>query len=353
MRKLPMPTPLPSHPFNGGRKRKYLLRLGHVDIALSCLFVITVSAYYHYWSRWKLQQSDSTRRFSGQQQDPVNQNNHLVDPKIVYVHVGKTGGEWIKSQLPVICKTRRNSKLKQNCLQRFATSATPNAITDTTPALSLLQNAVIGYIHTTLIYPKNIQYSLAITHYLFSIRHPYERFQSWYIYNHPKSCDPREYNSPSCKTKNAIIEGLSSSTAIKSSSWNKLFFHDCFPTFYDLMDYNSNKKIVSKVGQVRDSVAGNNDVSSTTVSCSTVLWNGIKGDTTDNIVSSAKEPNHLYWNYQVRKKINKCKSLSVEPSSFKLSCLLSLVTSHSLSVALSPPVRLPVLLESNSGQSQQ
>lgn len=174
-----------------------------------------------------------------------NNNNYYLSKKplrILYVHIGKTGGEWIKSQLSVICKTRKNPQVKKACLEKFQTTSS-----------SQLSLQTVGYFHVHNLFPRN-GHALA-SHYLFSIRHPLTRLVSWYVYNHPRSCDPRENNSPSCKT----------------SDWKTKFF-TCFPTLEEFGKQPSE----------------NND------ECGKVLWDGWYGR-----VNNVKEPNHLYWNYQV------------------------------------------------------
>lgn len=164
--------------------------------------------------------------------------------RLLYVHIGKTGGEWIKSQLAIICKTRKNPKLRQTCLDSFPTEATSTELSRQTG----------GYLHVHNLFPRN---AIAwASHYLFSIRHPLQRLVSWYVYNHPQSCDPRESNSPSCK----------------SSDWKTKFF-DCFPTLEVLGG--------GQISKEKDD------------DCAQVLWNGWYGR-----LSNVKDPNHLYWNYQ-------------------------------------------------------
>lgn len=93
-------------------------------------------------------------------------------PKILFVHIGKTGGEFIKAQLAVICKTRKNKLVKADCLKRFQSSGKQ----------SLLSSYTMGYLHVhNPVFPKNgLQ---ASTHYLFSVRHPLSRFLSWCKYS--------------------------------------------------------------------------------------------------------------------------------------------------------------------------
>ena len=102
-----------------------------------------------------------------------NALNKRRRPKILVVHIGKTGGEFIKAQLAVVCKTRKNKLVKADCLKRFQTSGTQ----------SLLSTQTMGYLHVhNPVFPKNgLQ---ASTHYLFSVRHPLSRFLSWCKYKH-------------------------------------------------------------------------------------------------------------------------------------------------------------------------
>ena len=183
---------------------------------------------------------------------------------IVYVHVGKTGGEWIKTQLKMVCKTRRNRNIRAVCLQQKYPT--------------LLSTLAVGYIHTSTMYidsdvqkprqtiprTKSIRdASGAFSHYLFSIRHPLRRLVSWYTYNHPKSCDEREPHSPSCKT----------------SVW-KTSFYECFPRLQDLANHIQPAARMDMQGD----------------DCIKIFWNGwyARGDNIE-----PKDSNHLHWNYQV------------------------------------------------------
>ena len=186
--------------------------------------------------------------------------------RILYVHIGKTGGEWIKSQLLVVCHTRKNAKLKASCFERFKTEGSVPATAAEVHASkeTELSRQTIGYLHVNTLFPRN-GHQLA-SHYLYSVRNPLNRLISWYIYNHPQSCDPREGNSPSCK-KNA---------------W-KTSFYKCFPLLESLGWKNTSTK---------DIISGDDHLQ--TSKCSEILWNGWKGN-----VSNVKDPNHLYWNYHV------------------------------------------------------
>jgi hypothetical protein len=209
-----------------------------------------------YWSYYLLSKQESKATPLVIPNSPIPQK-----PKgVVYVHVGKTGGEWLKAQLKIVCKTRRNPNIRKDCLQRDYPS--------------LLSKQTVGYIHASSIYlakgqrfPKRESITddlSAFTHYLFTIRHPLTRLVSWYTYNHPVSCDHREPNSPSCKT----------------SEWKKQFFN-CYPTVQRL-----GENILEP--EEKDP------------HCFAVLWSGWYANTTNGIVNlEPKDPNHLHWNYQV------------------------------------------------------
>lgn len=208
-----------------------------------------------------LRQGDDSKKQSIAIPQASNQNGVRG---IVYVHVGKTGGEWIKAQLKMVCKTRRNKNIRAVCLQQKYPT--------------YLSKLTVGYIHTSTMYidsdvqkprqtiprTKSIRdASGAFSHYLFSLRHPLRRLMSWYTYNHPKSCDEREPHSPSCKT----------------STW-KTSFYKCFPTLQDLADHIQ--------PAARMNMQGND--------CTETFWNGwhARGDNME-----PKDSNHLHWNYQV------------------------------------------------------
>ena len=306
---MPKTTSVVSSPHDLSKMlRQHRRKLNFRRIVLLMPFLLAV--YLSCWWRWSIYLSplDGESHFQQQQQQPsrrdvtekymIEHKGSQASPRIIYVHVGKTGGEWVKAQLQVICKTRKNPQLKQKCLERF-TDSSPSSkqkLPSSSSSMSYASQWTVGYIHTTSVYPRNAK-ELS-THYMYSIRHPYERLKSWYIYNHPKSCDPRESNSPSCKNKLSKQPKLSKAASLQQQSWNELFFQYCFPTFHDIA-YNSNKTKVIKIYADNEDTSHSSSSSTTTtktVSCSSVLWNGIKGTN----ISSIKQPNHLYWNYQVR-----------------------------------------------------
>jgi hypothetical protein len=227
----------PPSSINDPKRRSSKLRIG------ICSRLLLLAALFWFMMQVALVPNNRTGASSFSRVGISAANNR----RILYVHIGKTGGEWIKAQLAVICKTRKNPQVQQACLQKFEQSTTPSHVSQQT----------VGYLHAhNNAYPRNAIH--LATHYLFSVRHPLRRLVSWYIYNHPRSCDPRESNSPSCKT----------------NEWKQGFF-GCFPTLNEL-----GRSLNLKSPEMTE--------------CLDLFRNGWKGD-----VSNVKDPNHLYWNYEV------------------------------------------------------
>lgn len=128
---------------------------------------------------------------------------------ILFVHVGKAGGETIKSILAVGCQSKRNKKYRNSCLGKL-----PN---------SSLSDAVTRYTHCFMIGRRAAPDS---TSYLYNLRHPVDRTVSWYYYVSPKNCYNETRGSPSCKTANFISNN--------PKEWEGLFFDRCFRTVEEL-----------------------------------------------------------------------------------------------------------------------
>ena len=86
---------------------------------------------------------------------PVSHKNHSM----LFVHVGKTGGETIKWRLKVICKIRGSKRKKERCYRQFQETQE-----------SRLSQSTIGYTHCGSIRPRLSMSN--ITTFLFSIRDP-------------------------------------------------------------------------------------------------------------------------------------------------------------------------------------
>jgi hypothetical protein len=132
--------------------------------------------------------------------------------RILFVHIGKTGGETIRNLLPVACQMRKKKTLLRSCTERFQMNLALNS----TP----LSQQTIGTIHCDLTVPrKSLKKATAL---IVSVRNPIDRVISWYRYIHPGNCNPQvDKESAACYAKTAMAGGL------KKTDWRRLFF-DCF-----------------------------------------------------------------------------------------------------------------------------
>lgn len=109
-----------------------------------------------------------------------------VTRRILFVHVGKAGGESIKQILKAGCSVMRNRNRRKTCL-----AALPN---------STLSDGVAGYFHCFSVQPKRME--SGATSFLFNLRHPVDRALSWYKYVHPDNCHREvDHGSPACLAK--------------------------------------------------------------------------------------------------------------------------------------------------------
>jgi Sulfotransferase family len=91
--------------------------------------------------------------------------------RIMFVHVGKAGGETAKYILRVGCTAFGNHEKRASCLQNLPPSK--------------LSDSVTSYLH---IEPKNPSATSRARAYLMVARDPVDRFISWYHYMHPAGC---------------------------------------------------------------------------------------------------------------------------------------------------------------------
>ena len=134
------------------------------------------------------------RKKQGSRSGSDNNSSHRNDTSmtnsqtILWIHVGKTGGETIKQILSIGCQSMANRKRKQSCLKHLPRRK------------SQLSLHTHGYYHCyKMTVSKQIRQqqlstasALPITShfdtYLYTIRHPVDRILSWYNYVHPQHC---------------------------------------------------------------------------------------------------------------------------------------------------------------------
>ncbi|CAJ1939211.1 unnamed protein product [Cylindrotheca closterium] len=238
----------------GGSNRSQRLRfIFGICIAVVALFNAYIATYHHQHIVEKVTTDPLTTPFlsgSGRNQDfspsstasrassatlshslisstPHQKLDRTKPRRVLFVHIGKTGGETIRQTLRVACRMRQNPSLQESCLQKFKN--------DPSLGKTPLNQQTIGTIHCLLMVPANAL-SKAST-LLVSVRNPIERVISWFRYLHPGNCNPLvDKQSTACNVKKALRrerkearkrQKRGTKGGDKPSSWITRFFQ-CF-----------------------------------------------------------------------------------------------------------------------------
>jgi len=142
----------------------------------------------------------------------IPKNSTTYNSSVLFLHVGKAGGETIKNVLAVGCRSRGNKRRREQCFAQL-----PNATLSTT---------VSAYYHCFSLRPKRLPQPPTVV--LYNLRHPVDRLLSWFRYVHPNACTPSERRkrqlNPNCLAQRA--------TEQQPDGWMARFFA-CFPTARD------------------------------------------------------------------------------------------------------------------------
>jgi hypothetical protein len=114
------------------------------------------------------------------------------------VHIGKSGGETIKSVLEFGCHAKRNHAWKQKCLAELPDSQ--------------LSRSTQGYLHCFQQTRSSVSVGQA-TGFLYSLRHPLHRTTSWLHYVHPKYCVRQSEGNETTHPASSTVTSLSGHTA--------------------------------------------------------------------------------------------------------------------------------------------
>mmetsp|Transcript_14446 Transcript_14446/g.34958 ORF Transcript_14446/g.34958 Transcript_14446/m.34958 type:complete len:451 (+) Transcript_14446:114-1466(+) len=207
----------------------------------------------------------------------LDRNNTLR--RVLFVHIGKTGGETIRQTLRVACHMRQNPNLQESCLAKFKN--------DPSLGKTPLNQKTIGTIHCLLMVPANAL-SKAST-LLVSVRNPIERVISWFRYLHPANCNSLvDKQSTACNVKKALRRERKEVRKRKKKggkgntkpSWTTRFF-ECFDS-------------LPQVGLALMKVGGDGDASATAKTpnnCSALAQKTIRG-------AASPISSHMHFNYE-------------------------------------------------------
>jgi len=245
------------------------------------------------------------------QQDDIHQNS-LVSvvspppqptspvpvPRIVFVHVGKTGGTTIGSLLRITCEARGvyNPVARESCLQTLANKQQRQQQKEHASSVkkkdlveeSQLSRHVVGFIHGTQAYVRSAISSendatpttraispetlLQQQQYedsnhsviLVSLRNPIQRIVSWFYYLHPNNCFQSHKTQDAlpdkaCITKRQIIR--------QPHGFEAQFYSKCFPTIHEFAKSLESETTISKTGAGAGGVG--DDINKTTATATT------------------------------------------------------------------------------------
>ena len=146
----------------------------------------------------------STSSYFRQYYHHANKNH-----SIYFVHIGKSGGETVKSILEFGCHARVNLERKLTCFKNLPDSQ--------------LSKVVRGYLHCL----EQSRSSIApreATAFLFTLRHPLDRTMSWFHYVHPQHCQLNQTQTRSSSRQNCMALD---NVQTHPDGWLAQFFHDC------------------------------------------------------------------------------------------------------------------------------
>ena len=201
---------------------------------------------------------------------------------IVFVHVGKAGGDTIRGTLRSSCTWSPYEHIRRQCRDEMHSNQPETA----------LSRSMMGVIHTKRRYP--IHGAQQATTFLWSVRNPIDRITSWFYYSHPRNCGLVDSKSPACAIQQKQHGG-----------WAYDFYIKCFSDINDfafalnhhnqgtyLEDPMKKKKKKKKKKKTMMTITTNATTTKTTtgMSCTEIAHLGLSGNIPD--------AGHLYYNYR-------------------------------------------------------
>jgi hypothetical protein len=178
-------------------------------------------------------------------------NTNPPDRKILFVHLGKAGGDTIRTTLS--CSW--SPAIRRQCEQTSREKGNNE---------TLLSQQMIGIFHKKRLSPSDAP-EIATT-FLWSLRNPIDRIQSWFYYSHPDNCGFVDSLSPACRLQKA------------TSGWAFDFYRLCFATVEDFalaLKSNSKSEKEEHVSVVGNNT--NNTITTTGRTCQEIARSGVAG----------------------------------------------------------------------------
>jgi hypothetical protein len=197
--------------------------------------MIAASSNYNNSTKQKQKEKNSTQRTLPKKRR-----------KMVFMHVGKTGGETLRRHVfQFSCRLIFNEQERTKCLRDVGKE-------------SVLSSVTRGICHQKHSWPTP-KYVQRATDYLFTVREPIARFESWYRYSHPNNCilQPAQkeggggvaMNIDGCKAKRrSILQGPASFSAR---------FWKCFPSIESMAEALDDPAYSSSSSYPPDSIIHN------------------------------------------------------------------------------------------------
>lgn len=211
-------------PLDAAQQRSHLW---HTMISRKAAFIILLLILL-----CSLQLRTTPRRFLQLAVSYADPDEHVVtirEPftdvhRLLFVHVGKAGGETVRYSLMAGCQAMRNRKKREDCIANLPSSA--------------LSDRVERLIHVNL---RTVPLD-QVDGYLIVLRNPLDRALSWYHYSHPDTCTERTQGSPSCSSKHFVRVSPEQTTA--------QFYRDCFPLVANLTQTHMSEECRTMLGEV-------------------------------------------------------------------------------------------------------
>lgn len=183
---------------------------------------------------------DTTTSSTPPQAQSAHHQMQYHHDKLMFVHIGKTGGETLKHHLRVTCTTRGDAAKRNKCYKKWQAIAqtnnnnneTTNQTTNIIRHESEISQRTVAIMHCNLLQPPNSARGSGgpqdpITSHLFCLRSPVDRILSWFRYIHPNGCRKIRHDTPNCASKRHMVQG--NNTLVTT-------FARCFPTLLHFLN---------------------------------------------------------------------------------------------------------------------